>query len=90
MVVKDKAELANLKQNWEKNTLKKTLEKSPERQERFITTSSRPIARLYTPTDIADFDYERDLGFPGLFPYTRGVYPSMYRGRLWTMRMFSG
>ena len=90
MVVKDKAELASLKQNWEKNTLKKTLEKSPERQERFITTSSRPIARLYSPTDFADYDYERELGFPGEYPYTRGVYPTMYRGRLWTMRMFSG
>jgi methylmalonyl-CoA mutase N-terminal domain/subunit len=90
MVAKDKTELINLKQNWEKNILKKTLEKAPERRDRFITTSSRPIARLYSPTDFADFDFERDLGFPGEYPYTRGVYPTMYRGRLWTMRMFSG
>ncbi len=79
-----------MKREWEKKTLKKTLDQSPERRERFITTSSRPIARLYTPIDVADLDYEKHLGFPGQFPFTRGVYPSMYRGRFWTMRMFSG
>lgn len=90
MVTKENANVSQLKNEWEKTTLKKTLEKSPEQRERFITTSSRPIARLYTPTDIADLDYERTLGFPGQAPYTRGIYPTMYRGRLWTMRMFSG
>ena len=90
MVTKEKEIVSNMKRDWENNTLKKTLDKSPERRERFITTSSRPIARLYTPTDIADFEYEQNLGFPGQFPYTRGVYPTMYRGRFWTMRMFSG
>jgi methylmalonyl-CoA mutase N-terminal domain/subunit len=90
MVSKQKANLTDLKRQWETETLGKQLKESPERCERFITTSSRPIARLYTPIDLARFDYERDLGFPGEFPFTRGVYPSMYRGRLWTMRMFAG
>ncbi|MFW9934933.1 MAG: methylmalonyl-CoA mutase [Candidatus Thorarchaeota archaeon] len=90
MVTKEKEPASQMKRDWEKTTLKKTLEQSPERRDRFITTSSRPIARLYTPTDIVDFDYEEHLGFPGQYPYTRGVYPTMYRGRLWTMRMFSG
>jgi methylmalonyl-CoA mutase N-terminal domain/subunit len=64
--------------------------KSPERRERFITVSNEEIARLYTPEEIKELDYERDLGYPGEYPYTRGVYPTMYRGRLWTMRQFAG
>ena len=90
MVTKEKESVSQMKRDWEKNTLKKTLDKSPERRDRFITTSSRPIARLYTPTDVADLDYDKTLGYPGQYPYTRGVYPTMYRGRLWTMRMFAG
>ncbi len=90
MVTKEKQDISQIKRDWENNTLKKTLDKSPERRERFITTSSRPIARLYTPTDLSEFDYDNALGFPGQYPFTRGVYPTMYRGRLWTMRMFSG
>ncbi|MGI9019152.1 MAG: acyl-CoA mutase large subunit family protein [Solirubrobacterales bacterium] len=62
----------------------------PERDALFETISGQPIAPLYTDEDLADFDAERDLGHPGEFPYTRGVYPSMYRGRLWTMRQFAG
>jgi len=61
-----------------------------ERQERFVTTSGRPIERLYDPSDIAAIDYERDIGWPGEYPFTRGVHPTGYRGRLWTMRMFAG
>jgi len=61
-----------------------------ERQERFVTTSSRPIEQLYDPSDIAAIDYERDIGWPGEYPFTRGVHPTGYRGRLWTMRMFAG
>jgi methylmalonyl-CoA mutase N-terminal domain/subunit len=57
---------------------------------RFTTVSGVPVERLYTPEDIPDFDYEKDLGDPGEPPYTRGIYPTMYRGRLWTMRQFSG
>ena len=55
-----------------------------------MTTSSKPVKRLYSPADLPEFDYQQDLGFPGEPPYTRGVYPTMYRGRLWTMRMYSG
>ncbi|MHA2406178.1 MAG: acyl-CoA mutase large subunit family protein, partial [Candidatus Hermodarchaeia archaeon] len=63
---------------------------TPERADQFITTSSKPVERLYTPDDVPDFDYQQHLGFPGEPPFTRGVYPTMYRGRLWTMRMYSG
>ncbi len=77
-------------EKWEQNVLKPTLEATPERQERFITTSSMEIDRLKTPVDVADLDIERDIGFPGQYPYTRGIYPTMYRGRLWTMRQFAG
>ncbi|MBM4464214.1 MAG: methylmalonyl-CoA mutase [Chloroflexi bacterium] len=89
----DKEELAVIKggcEKWEETTLQKTLNRFPERRDTFITTSGAPIERLYTPLDIADLDYERDLGFPGQYPFTRGVHPTMYRGRLWTMRMFAG
>lgn len=82
--------LADESERWEATTLNKTLAAMPERRERFITESSRPINRLYTPLDIADFDYLRDLGFPGEYPFTRGVHASGHRGRLWTMRMFAG
>jgi len=62
----------------------------PERQTHFVTTSGVPIERVYTPSQIANLDHERDLGLPGEFPFTRGVHHNGYRGRLWTMRMFSG
>ena len=75
---------------WGAEVLDPALERSPERAREFRTVSGHPIRRLYTPTDLADFEYTRDLGFPGLSPFTRGVYPTMYRGRLWTMRMFAG
>jgi methylmalonyl-CoA mutase N-terminal domain/subunit len=75
---------------WEKNTLQPTLEKSPERASEFTTTSGHPIRRLYTKADLPDWDAERDLGLPGVPPYTRGIHPTMYRTRLWTMRQFAG
>ena len=75
---------------WDKNVLKDTLRRAPERRDRFITQSSAPINRLYTPLDIADLDYESDLGNPGEYPFTRGIHATGYRGRLWTMRMFAG
>ena len=75
---------------WEKNTLQPTLEKSPERDDDFTTTSGHPIRRLYTEADLADWTAERDLGLPGVPPYTRGIHPTMYRTRLWTMRQFAG
>ena len=82
--------LMSLKAAWETNTLKKFLAKAPERQAEFRTGSGNPVARLYTPAEIADLDFERRLGFPGEYPYTRGIYPTMYRGRLWTMRQYAG
>ena len=75
---------------WEKNTLQPTLEKSPERDYDFTTTSGHAIRRLYTEADLADWSAERDLGLPGVPPYTRGIHPTMYRARLWTMRQFAG
>ncbi|UCG81755.1 MAG: methylmalonyl-CoA mutase, partial [Desulfobacterales bacterium] len=70
--------------------LREKLETAPERKEAFTTVSGREIQELYTPSDIREFDYTSKLGFPGKYPYTRGVQASMYRGRLWTMRMFAG
>ncbi|MFN2543778.1 MAG: methylmalonyl-CoA mutase [Actinomycetota bacterium] len=64
--------------------------KAGERDVDFQTLSGEPLEPLYTPEDVADFDYDRDLGYPGEYPFTRGVYPTMYRGRLWTMRQFAG
>ncbi len=78
------------KERWEQTTLQRTLDRFPERLETFMTTSGAPVERLYTPLDVADLDYERDLGFPGEYPFTRGIHATMHRGRLWTMRMFAG
>ena len=78
------------KQRWEREQLEPALKKSPERPGPFTTISGRPIDRLYTPEDLPDFDYARDLNNPGEFPYTRGIHPSGYRGKLWTMRQFAG
>jgi methylmalonyl-CoA mutase N-terminal domain/subunit len=75
---------------WQDTSLQAALSKRPERQEKFMTTSGAEIEQLYTPLDIDTLDYERDLGFPGEYPYTRGVHATMHRGRLWTMRMFAG
>ena len=66
------------------------ISKTGERLPRFSTVSDRPVASLYTSVDVKDLDYSADIGFPGQYPFTRGVQPSMYRGRLWTMRMFAG
>src|SRR5512138_2511988 len=89
----DPKELERLRasvQKWEQESVQKALSAMPERHKEFITTSSEPIQRVYTPLDAADMQYERDLGMPGEYPYTRGVHPTLYRGRLWTMRMFAG
>src|SRR5215467_14334001 len=75
---------------WEKSTLRSALEKSPERNCDFTTTSGHPIRRLYTEADLPNWDPERDLSLPGVPPYTRGIHPTMYRTRLWTMRQFAG
>ena len=77
-------------ERWGKNTLNRTITKSPERESSFKTTSHIELKRLYTPLDVLDSDYCGELGFPGEFPFTRGVQPTMYRGRLWTMRQYAG
>ena len=76
--------------DWEAQILRPTVTKTPERKAEFTTISGVPVERLYTPADLADFDYARDLGDPGEYPYTRGIHQTMYRGKLWTMRQFSG
>jgi methylmalonyl-CoA mutase N-terminal domain/subunit len=78
------------RQRWERHILEPALKKAPERAVPFTTISGRPIERLYTPDDVAGLDYARDVNNPGEFPYTRGIHPSGYRGRLWTMRQFAG
>ncbi len=70
--------------------VEKNLPRNPERKEEFQTTSGIPVKRVFTPGDVADLDYGQDLGFPGEFPYTRGVQPTLYRGRFWTMRQYAG
>ena len=83
------AGLSRAVHGWEEGPLAKAVQRSPERAAEF-STSSHDVGRLYTPLDIAELDYERDLGFPGEYPFTRGVQPTMYRGRLWTMRQYAG
>jgi methylmalonyl-CoA mutase N-terminal domain/subunit len=86
----DSSKLDQARQRWENDTLDPTLQRRPERRESFTTISGRPVQRLYTPLDVAEQDYVRDLGFPGEYPFTRGIHATGHRGRLWTMRMFAG
>jgi methylmalonyl-CoA mutase N-terminal domain/subunit len=89
----DQEELKALRkalEKWEETTLQNSLAKRPERRDEFITTSSESVDRLYTPLNISEMDYMQDIGLPGEYPYTRGIHPTMYRGRLWTKRMFAG
>ncbi len=83
------ARLARTRQTWETTTLQQSLHRQPE-QSHLTTTSGVPIERVYTPADNSLLNYERDLGLPGTYPFTRGVQPTMYRARPWTMRMFAG
>jgi methylmalonyl-CoA mutase N-terminal domain/subunit len=82
-------EIAREKRKWEREVLEPTLRKHPERKEDFRTPSGTPLERFYTPEDVP-VNYLQDLGFPGQYPYTRGVQPTMYRGRFWTMRQYAG
>ena len=89
----DKKELKKIKEAedvWENSVVPLWLKRVPEREERFTTVSDIDIKRLYSPKDIKDLNYLNELGFPGDFPFTRGIHATMYRGRLWTMRQFSG
>jgi len=82
-------DLEHAKQEWEEQTVKPLLERFPERRERFETLSGIPLERVYTPADV-EVNYPADLGLPGQYPFTRGAQPTMYRGRLWTMRQYAG
>jgi methylmalonyl-CoA mutase N-terminal domain/subunit len=82
--------LDELQQEWEATTLAASLKKMPESEAEFTTVSLRPIKRLYTPQDVADVDFARDINFPGQPPYTRGIHPTGYRAKPWTMRQFAG
>lgn len=89
----DKKEVQRIKlaaEEWENKKVNPTLSKRPERKDKFVSTSGITLKRFYTPGDISDMDYDRDLSFPGEYPYTRGVQPTMYRGRFWTMRQYAG
>lgn len=87
---KEHNKLTKQQEQWEKTTASNWLKRHPERKKEFYNTSEIPIERLYTPTDTNSIDYIQDIGFPGEYPFTRGVHATMYRGRLWTMRQFSG
>jgi methylmalonyl-CoA mutase N-terminal domain/subunit len=78
------------KQEWRDSILQKTLQKAPERQERFEISSGTEVEPLYAPEDLAGRDYNESVGYPGEYPFTRGIQPTMYRGRLWTMRQYAG
>jgi len=82
-------DIKRAKQQWEDTTVKKVTDRFPERREHFETLSGVPLDRTYTPAGV-EVDYLGDLGFPGQYPFTRGVQPTMYRGRLWTMRQYAG
>src|SRR5688572_3338879 len=77
-------------ERWERETLEPTVKKNPETKKRFESVSLEEVNRLYTPADISDQDFAEDISFPGEFPYTRGIHPTGYRGKLWTMRQFAG
>jgi len=83
-------EIMKERERWEKTTLPKWMEQRSERKSEFRNHSDMLTKRIYTPEDIKDLEYMRDLGFPGEYPFTRGVHATMFRGRLWTMRLFSG
>jgi methylmalonyl-CoA mutase N-terminal domain/subunit len=82
--------LKKRKEKLEKETLEESLTRFKERKSQFSTNSNIPVKRVYTPIEEKDLDYMKDLGFPGEYPYTRGVYPTMYRARFWTMRQYAG
>jgi methylmalonyl-CoA mutase, N-terminal domain len=82
--------LDELQQEWEEKSLEPSLRKMPESQAEFTTVSLKPIERLYTPRDLEEIDFERDINFPGMAPYTRGIHPTGYRAKPWTMRQFAG
>ncbi|MFH0803111.1 MAG: methylmalonyl-CoA mutase family protein [bacterium] len=89
-MITQESSISEKKTAWEEGPLKKASERAPERKTRFETSSGQEVPRLATPDDLQGLDYLKDLGFPGEIPFTRGVQPSMYRGRFWTMRQYAG
>jgi methylmalonyl-CoA mutase N-terminal domain/subunit len=83
-------EIERAVKEWEEKVVPQWLSRIPERMKEFTTLSGIPVKRVYTPADLGDFDYMEKLGLPGLYPFTRGIHATMYRARIWTMRMFSG
>jgi methylmalonyl-CoA mutase N-terminal domain/subunit len=83
-------EIQKHREQWERNTVKPVIDRHPELKSEFVTGSDKPVDRLYLPESYCEADYLEKLGFPGQYPYTRGVQPTMYRGRLWTMRQYAG
>src|SRR6056297_1317257 len=86
----DYKEIKKAREQWSDKTLKKVLDRFPERKEQFVTGSNKEVKRLYDPLDLEGLDYLQEIGYPGDYPYTRGVQPTMHRGRLWTMRQYAG
>ncbi len=89
----DREKLEKIKEKqtkWNGEKIAKSLQKFPERKNKFVTGSNQEVDRLYSPVQLEDFDYNTDLGLPGEYPFTRGVQPTMYRGRFWTMRQYAG
>ncbi|MEA3458499.1 MAG: methylmalonyl-CoA mutase family protein, partial [Candidatus Thermoplasmatota archaeon] len=89
----DKKELSRIKEkkiDWEKNNYSKLAKIHPERKDKFENLSGTEIKNIYTPEDIEHLEYTKDIGFPGEYPFLRGVHSTMHRGRLWTMRQFAG
>jgi methylmalonyl-CoA mutase N-terminal domain/subunit len=89
-MLNDESTIAAARAQWEQERVAAALKRGPERRERFVTSSGIEIKREYDPTDLTDFNFLGDLGFPGSYPFTRGVQPTMYRGRFWTMRQYAG
>lgn len=87
---KELKKIKERKEEWENKKYSKAVKNLPERMKEFTTISGKRIEKLYTPLDLPNFDYLNELNFPGEYPYTRGIHPTMYRSRLWTMRQFSG
>jgi len=86
----DESNIAEARKAWEQKRITPALKRGPERQQSFTTSSGIDVQREYNPADLNGFEFLQDLGFPGEFPFTRGVQPNMYRGRLWTMRQYAG
>ena len=82
--------MSKSKHEWHENTHGKAVARNPERKPRFESSSGAEVEPLYAPEDLAEWNYHEKLGYPGEFPFTRGVQPTMYRGRLWTMRQYAG